>query len=159
MPISRVTAGYVLIGVSLFLLLYLGIRDDPELAIGIAWGAFLENSIAIIALVVLSFGIHFAFFSKPCPVCEEKLSRAAGECRNCGFNFGTAPEGRFQQMARATKVLQDSRSLRAKSRTLIQTANAAWKQSGEIMARSKELIGHSKSLHREHKKHQGRRAE
>ena len=68
MPISRVTFGYVMIGLSI-IFFCIGAREDPELAIGVAWGAFLENLLAIIALVLLSLGIQFAFFSKSCPLC------------------------------------------------------------------------------------------
>ena len=91
MPISRVTAGFVMIGVSIFLLLYVGLRNDLDPAIGIAWGSFVENFIAVIALALIGFGIQFAFFSKPCPVCDEKLRRTATDCYQCGFNFQSAP--------------------------------------------------------------------
>lgn len=97
-----------MIGLSTFLLLYAGMRDDPEIAIEIAWGVFVENFTIVIALGLIGFGIHFAFFSKTCPVCDGKLKRSAAECHHCGFNFDTAPNGRFRQMARSTPRMSEN---------------------------------------------------
>jgi hypothetical protein len=165
MSISRVTAGFVMIGVSIALLI-IPATEASEVKIGIAWGAFLENLIAIIALVLLSFGVQFAFFSKPCPVCDEKLSRAAGECRHCGYNFETAPPrisrgpyqsysaddavstpGGFATAESTTKtILEASRKIRKHSRDLVAAVQARIKQLEEIMARSKALVKYSSSL-------------
>jgi hypothetical protein len=37
----------------------------------------------------MGLGIHFVFFGKYCPACNEKVGRAATECRNCSYNFDT----------------------------------------------------------------------
>lgn len=118
MPISRVTTGFVMIGGAIFLLLYVGLWDDPEAAIGIAWGSFVENLIALIALVLIGFGIRFAFYSKPCPVCDEKLRPTAPDCYQCGFNFETAPHW-ISRGSQQSYLLPKAKNFCAKSLQLI----------------------------------------
>ena len=91
MPISRVTAGFVLMGASIFLFLIAGLTGDPEVPIGIEWRVSIEIFVFIAALVLMGLGIYFVFFGKYCPVCDEKVGRAATDCRHCGYNFDTAP--------------------------------------------------------------------
>jgi hypothetical protein len=90
MTISRAKAGFVMIGVSIFLFLLAGWIDTSETQIGVAWTAFLENCLFIAAFALIGFGIYFAFFSKHCPVCAEQLSPAANDCHYCGHNFDNA---------------------------------------------------------------------
>jgi hypothetical protein len=49
--------------------------------------AFIENSLALLAAVLMGFGIYLAVFSKACPVCGEKVTRAASDCHSCGHVF------------------------------------------------------------------------
>lgn len=107
-----------MIGVAIFLLLYVGLWDDPEAAIGIAWGSFVENLIALIALVLIGFGIRFAFYSKPCPVCDEKLRPTATDCHQCGFNFETAPHW-ISRGSHQSYLLPKAKNFCAKSLQLI----------------------------------------
>ena len=91
MPISRVTGGFVLMGVSIFLFLIAGLMGDPEVPINIEWRASIETLVFMAVLVLMGLGIHFVFFGKYCPVCNEKVGRAATECRHCSYNFDTVP--------------------------------------------------------------------
>ena len=91
MPISRVAAGFLLIGAAIFLLLIAGLTGDPEVPIGIEWRVNIEMLIFIAALVLMEFGFYFMFSGKCCPVCDQKVGRKATDCRYCGYNFNTAP--------------------------------------------------------------------
>ena len=95
MTISRVKLGFVMIGLSVFLLLISGSLNDPEIQMSVAGTAFLENSFLIAALALIGVGIYLAYFSKPCPVCGEQLSPAADDCHYCGHNFDTAPRSNY----------------------------------------------------------------
>jgi hypothetical protein len=90
MPISRVTGGFALMGASIFLFLIAGLMDDPEVSINIEWSVSIEILFFIAALVLMGLGLHFVFFGKYCPVCNEKVGRAATECRHCRYNFDAA---------------------------------------------------------------------
>ena len=84
--ISRVNAGYVMIGVSILLFLIAGSMDDPEMSITEA--AVLGNFISIAALALIGPGIYLCF-SKRCPVCRKQLSRAVSKCHYCHHKFKT----------------------------------------------------------------------
>jgi type III secretory pathway component EscT len=88
MRISRVSAGLVMIGISIFLFLLARVADDSEMRV--AELAFVQNSLAVIAIVLMACGIYLAAFSKACPVCGERVTRAARECQFCGHIFKTS---------------------------------------------------------------------
>jgi len=90
MTISRVKLGFVMIGLSIFLLLMSGSLNDPETQMSVAGTALLENCVLIVVLALSAVGIYFAYFSRPCPVCGEQLSPVAEDCHYCGHNFDTA---------------------------------------------------------------------
>jgi hypothetical protein len=85
MRISRVSTGFIMIGISIFLFLSALLADDSEMRV--AELAFIENSLALLAVVLMGFGIYLAVFSKACPVCGEKVTRAASDCHSCGHVF------------------------------------------------------------------------
>ncbi|MGN6732610.1 MAG: hypothetical protein ACTHMB_11680, partial [Candidatus Binatia bacterium] len=58
---------------------------DSELRV--AELAFVENSLALLAAVLMGFGIYLVVFSKACPICAEKVTRAASDCHSCGHVF------------------------------------------------------------------------
>jgi hypothetical protein len=85
MRISRVSAGFVLVGISIFLFFSTLLAEDSELRV--AELAFVENSLALLAAVLMGFGIYLVVFSKACPICAEKVTRAASDCHSCGHVF------------------------------------------------------------------------
>jgi len=87
--ISRVNAGYAMIGISILLFLIAGSMDDPEMSITEA--AVLGNFVSIAAVALIGPGIYLWYFSKRCAVCRKQLSRAVPECDHCGHQFETAP--------------------------------------------------------------------
>ena len=89
MPSSRVAAGFLMIGASICLFLLAGITD--ELEIGIEWDAFIQTSVFITAVMLIGFGIYFAFLGKSCAECGEKLTRGATHRHHYGHNFDSAP--------------------------------------------------------------------
>lgn len=91
MPNSRVAAGFFMIAASVFLFLLAGITDDPELEIGIEWGVFIQTFVFITAVMLIGFGIYFAFLGKFCAECGEKLTGAATHRHHHGHNFDSAP--------------------------------------------------------------------
>ena len=95
MTISRVKFGFVMIGLSIFLLLISGSLDDPETQMSVAGTAFLQNCVLIAVLVLIGLGIYFAYFSKPCRVCGERLSPLADDCHYCDHNFDAAPRSNY----------------------------------------------------------------
>jgi len=104
MPSSRVAAGFLMICASICLFLLAGVTDDPELVIGIEWGAFIQTSVFITAVMFIGFGIYFVFLGKSCAECGEKLTRAATHRHHHGHNFDSAP-GRISRsrFAKGTK--------------------------------------------------------
>jgi hypothetical protein len=74
MRITRVHAGFVLIGVSIVLFLIAGSIDDPETQMSVAGEAFLGNFLSI-AAAVIGLGVYLAYFSKPCPARKHGLKR------------------------------------------------------------------------------------
>src|ERR1043165_1347676 len=100
--ISRIKLGFVMIGLSIFLLLISGSLNDPEMQMSVAGSAFLDNCILIAALALIAVGIYFGFFSKPCTVCGEQLSPTADDCHHCGHNFDTAPPFASLEVASST---------------------------------------------------------
>ena len=88
MRISRVSTGFIMIGILIFLFLSALLADDSELRV--AELAFIENSLALLAAVLMGFGIYLAVFSKACPVCGEKVTRAASDCHSCGHVFNSS---------------------------------------------------------------------
>jgi hypothetical protein len=70
MRISRVSTGFIMIGISIFLCLSALLADDSEMRV--AELAFIENFLAVIAVALMVFGIYLAAFSKACPVCVKK---------------------------------------------------------------------------------------
>ncbi len=90
MTISRAKAGFAIIGISIVFFLIADSIENLETQLGVAAAAFVENGLSIAAFALLGVGIYLAFFSKPCPVCAERLSPAASDCQHCGHNFDIA---------------------------------------------------------------------
>jgi hypothetical protein len=90
MTISRAKAGFAMIAISIVFFFIADSIENLETQLGIAAAAFVEDCLFIVALALIGLGIYLACFSKPCPVCAERLSPAATDCEHCGYNFDTA---------------------------------------------------------------------
>ena len=96
MMISRAKAGFVMIGVSVFLFLLAGSTDNLETQMGVTRTAFLGNFLSIAGLALIGLGIYL--------LCS--MSRAATHRHYRGHNFDTAPRShRWNWLYRLSRAL------------------------------------------------------
>jgi hypothetical protein len=82
MIISRMKAGWLMIGGSIFLFVLTDmLPNSPSVLSGFETVLFLGS----IGLMIV--GIYFVRTSKHCPRCGESVKRAETKCRYCGHGF------------------------------------------------------------------------
>ena len=82
MIISRMKAGWLMIGGSIFLFLVTSSLPQSQI-----WLAGLENVLFLAFIVLMIIGIYFVRTSKTCRICGESVGRGETKCKYCGHVF------------------------------------------------------------------------
>jgi len=82
MIISRMKAGWLMIGGSIFLFMIIGILPESQIAL-----AGLLNLLFLLSIGFMIIGTYFVRTSKPCRMCGEQVHRPDPTCRYCGYVF------------------------------------------------------------------------
>jgi hypothetical protein len=91
MIVSRVKSGFFMVSGSIVLFGLAAILTDDSLpeTKAAALTPF-QDLFVIVSILLMAVGIYFVLSSKTCPVCGEKVTRSAAECRYCGTMFKVA---------------------------------------------------------------------
>jgi hypothetical protein len=86
MIISRMKAGWLMIGGAIFLFVLTDmLPNSPNIFSGF------ETVLLLASIGLMVVGIYFVRTSKPCRICGETVGRDETKCRYCGHRFKNEP--------------------------------------------------------------------